>query len=367
MPYINNKTRYGQDLEVSRKDFLIGSDYLGDTKTFTIGSILDKFVEEYEGIGIVMKYSENNGDESNEGYFTSNDEDLSLVTTININKFSVSGVDISSKLSTILAQIGNTSVLLKIEDTSDINTYAYYDITQVVDNTTYYTITTVVTNNLVNGTLTNLNNYYLRFEISIGEANKPKSDDETLNDTDIIATTVATANLDSKINAVEVTANQGVTDANTALTVANVAQADVDALEGAIIFQGDWDISGGVLPTGFTVSKGFQYKIINGSQTIDSVTYNTGDFIDATQNNPSDTLASSWNKKSGQGVGGSGITYQDITITALTVESGVNRLSQEYYNVTDADTNNGNIIYGKIRFLTETQFIQDSTGIVYSI
>lgn len=56
-----------------------------------------------------------------------------------------------------------------------------------------------------------------------------------------------------------------------------------------------------------------------------------------------------------------GIGYLDITMLDLESETGANRLSQEYYNITNG------IITGKVRFLTETQFKQDSTGNIYSM
>ena len=166
MPYIQT---YAQDAEVTINDKLLGSDgTTGDTKNYSMESVVKAVTENYEGFGIVIKYADSanvDSDATTTGYFTSDSADITTITQLNINKTSQAGVAISGYIDNLITNISNLDIKIKLEKTSDIGIFGYFRVDGITDNTTYYTIDVEKIGDVVSGTIVDLESYYLRFEI----------------------------------------------------------------------------------------------------------------------------------------------------------------------------------------------------------
>ena len=410
---------YPEDQIINPKDSVIGSDYSSKkTWNYPLGRVIYElgggFFEPVNTSYTFASSSNSNGnDETVLGYFTLDNDDLSLTSQVLLNPSSSNGKDNSNAFTLIDNGLVDNDFVLKIENAADGNEFYYFNIDNITNNTTYSTLDVTSKSSTISGALNNEVLYKVQIQISTDKSLQQSID--TINvdlssKADLVGGYVTPIQLD-KTDALDVNDSNKISTAKASYELkqlVDIAQGnavnalnqlitvneELNAIGQPFIPKGAWDASGSLLPANTKV--GWTYRItvagtIDGrdleigdtitslvdnasvdditewlvtdnteqTQTADTVPFTTTSDLSAT--NSRDAIEEVY-----QIAQDASINYQTTTYANLASTSGATRLSTEYWNVTDADTDTG-ITYGKIRFIAETEFIQESTGNHYTI
>ena len=148
---------YPDDPNPSLNDKLLGSNFddpEAGTVQFSVDSIRLLIDSVSAGTIVTSIYTNSEGpeDETNEGFFTTAPIDgvISTTTTININKTSSSGQDLSTFLQLLIdfVALPDTDLKVKIKNSGDNTKFGNFRVTNIVDNGLYVTMTVTIIENL---------------------------------------------------------------------------------------------------------------------------------------------------------------------------------------------------------------------------
>jgi hypothetical protein len=138
MARIQDKTRYPIDTNVTKEDYLVGSDADSGFKTmnFNIGSIIRLFNSELNHVSTEFKFSDGTDpdiSESDQGFFLTNGGETAPadINKIFINKLNMGGQDLSDKFSLLVNNVYTFS--LKMINAGDPSDVFFFKINSAID------------------------------------------------------------------------------------------------------------------------------------------------------------------------------------------------------------------------------------------
>jgi hypothetical protein len=167
MGRIKDTELYALDQYLTLDDYVIGSDTenLGKTQNYGLRGIFDTFRNALNLTSIEYTFSDGTDpdlDQTDAGYFTSNNVLAGAVTSLYVNKMTLSGGNISSLVDVVAQNV--SSFVLRLYQPSATGQVFFFVIDTIIDNGTYYTFN--VENFVGGNTLVDSTTYGVAFDLA---------------------------------------------------------------------------------------------------------------------------------------------------------------------------------------------------------
>ena len=167
MGRIKDTELYALDSYLTLDDYVIGSDAenLGKTQNYGLRGIFDTFRNTLNLTSIEYTFSDGTDpelDQTDSGYFTSNNILAGAITSLYVNKQTLSGGNISSLVDVVAQNV--SSFILRLYQPSAAGQVFFFVIDTIIDNGTYYTFN--VENFVGGNTLVDSTTYGVAFDLA---------------------------------------------------------------------------------------------------------------------------------------------------------------------------------------------------------